>query len=123
MLDRGTKMQDIIYKVKSYVIEFFGNSEAVEDHDLRARILLFSDDVKGVAAELFFYQSQKLWVKMDALHSPSSTRPTLLCHLSTEEIVPVLDSLRHEKPIYIAWTQDEQRVSLRTYFEPVGEDE
>ena len=116
-------MEEISYKVKNYVVEFFGNSETVEDHDVRARVLLFSDDVKGIAADLRFYQPQKLWVKMDALRTPSSPKPTLICHLSTDEIVPVLDSLRHEKPIYVAWSPDEQRVSLRTYLEPVGENE
>ena len=116
-------MQETSYKVKSYVVEFFGNSESAKVQDLRARILLFSDDVKGVAAELRFYQPQKLWLKTDALRTPSSPHPTLIGHLATDEIVSVLDTLRNEKPIYVAWSPEEQRVSLRTFLEPVGENE
>jgi hypothetical protein len=37
--------------------------------------------------------------------------------------VSVLDTLRNEKPIYIAWSPKDERVSLRTYLEPVGETE
>jgi hypothetical protein len=51
-------MEEISYKVFNYAIEFFGNSESTEDRDLRARIMLFGEDVKGVAAELRFYQPQ-----------------------------------------------------------------
>ncbi len=116
-------MEDISYKVKSYVVEFFGNSESAVDQDLRTRIMLFSDDIKGVAAELRFYQPQKLWTRMDSLRTPSSPKPTLVCHLSTTEVVSVLDTLRHEKPIYVAWSSKEQLVSLRTYLEPIGENE
>lgn len=116
-------MKETIYKVKSYVVEFFGSSESAGDQDLRAKIMLFSDDVKGVAAELRFYQPQKLWTKKDSLRTPSSPKPTLICHLSTDEILAVLDTLRHEKPIYVAWSPDVQRVALRTYLEPVGESE
>ncbi len=116
-------MEEISYKVFNYAIEFFGNSESAEDRDLRARIMLFSEDVKGVAAELRFYQPQKLWTKKDSLRTPSGPKPTLMCHLSTDEIVSVLDTLRNEKPIYIAWSPKDERVSLRTYLEPVGETE
>jgi hypothetical protein len=116
-------MKEINYKVKSYVIEYFGNSEAAEDQDLRAQILLFSDDVKGVAAELRFYQPQKLWMKMDTLRSSSSSSSTLVGHLATDEILSVVDTLRNEKPIYVAWSPDEQRLALRTFLEPIGEGE
>jgi hypothetical protein len=116
-------MKEISYKVKNYVLEFYGNSASSEDQDRRARIMLFSDDLKGLAADIGFYQSLKLWLKQDYVSDPALERPTLIGHMSTDELSSILDTLRYEKPIYIAWEEKWQQVSLRTYLEPVGEEE
>lgn len=116
-------MDEIVYKVKSYVVEYFGFSAASEDRDRLARVMLFSDDVKGVAADLGFYAIQKLWMKQDHLMEPNADRPMLVAHMAIGEIGSVLDVLRHEKPIYVAWMKEWQQVALRTYLEPVGEHE
>ncbi|NIS81561.1 MAG: hypothetical protein GTO14_15465 [Anaerolineales bacterium] len=116
-------MDEIAYKIKNYVLEFFGNSASAEDQDRRARIMLFSDDLKGIAGDLGFYPTQKLWLKQDHVSDPASDTPTLVGHMSTNELGSVLNTLRYEKPIYVAWVEKLQQVSLRTYLEPVGEQE
>jgi len=116
-------LNEICYKINKYYIEFLGTNSSSEDQDLMAKVILFSEEIEGVAAEIRFYTPQRLWMKQDELSDLSLATPILIGHMPNSEIGPVIDTLRNEKPIYILWLEESRRVSLRTYLESVGEEE
>lgn len=116
-------MEKIDYKVENYFVEFLGSNPSSDDKELRARILLFSSQIKGVAAELRFYPLIQLWMKQDALKESAPGKSALIGHMPIDALHSVIDVLRNEQPIYVVWLEASQQVSLRTHLEPVGEGE
>jgi hypothetical protein len=111
------------YQIKEYMVELLGTSAVAEDQDLRAKVLLFSEDRKHLVGELRFYQPPKLWMKSDQLIDTKRKKPKLIGHMSIQQLPSVVDVLRNEDPIYILWLDKQNQISLRTYLEPAGEGE
>lgn len=113
-------MEKIDYKIENYFIEFLGSNASCEDKELRARILLFSSQIEGVAAEFKFYPLIQLWMKQDQV---KRGKPAIIGHMPIEALPSIIDVLRNEEPIYVVWLEASQQASLRTRLEPVGEGE
>jgi hypothetical protein len=116
-------MEDLAYEIKTYGIEFLGAPSEREEVERTARVLLFSEAGKTLAGELHFLSAQRVWLQNDRIEREGHDRPVMVGHFPLESLSPMLEMLRFEKPIYLVWMEESARVCVRTFLEPVGEQE
>jgi hypothetical protein len=101
-------------EIKNYAIRIHGGPTG-EGHAIRAQVHLFDAHNHLMGAIDFF----------DAGHAlPVDQRTDLIrMALHIEQLPAVVDMLRHESPVFLAWQERLKNAYLGTSQEPVGEGE
>lgn len=101
-------------EIKHYAIRYHGGPKGSGRH-IRAQIHLFDARNRMVGSVDFYDEGQPL---------PGDQKDSIIhMALPASHIHGVVDMIRNEKPIFLAWQETLQNAYLGTSQEPVGEGE
>lgn len=103
-------------EVSKYIIRVYGTNSPTENNN-NADVFLY-DNKKHFIGHINFRNSESIY--KDSFSEPLN-RVYMYKHIN--ELLPVMDMLRNEKPIYLNWDQKINVGFISTSKEPVGEGE
>lgn len=107
--------QNTMPEIKNYAVRFHGGPKG-SGTDIRAQIHLFDTTNRMIGWVSFYDRGYDL-------PEDEKTEDHLVVSMYTEVMQSVIDMLRNEEPIYLAWQPKIKNCYLGTGQEPVGEGE